>query len=191
MGRLAQALHPGRLQDRHRAARDRLDTLSGRLDRGLHLAVDRQRLRLATASGRLPAVADQSVARRRQVFDGVARGLTLTPIRRDLAQKQDALRKSTARLPILAQTTLRHERQRLTALDRLLDSFDHKRVLERGFVLVKAPEGEVLTRKAQAEGAPALDLHFADGVLTVGQAGPAPKKPRKKAPQQGSLFDEG
>lgn len=63
---------------------------------------------------------------------------------------------------------------RLTAFGRLLDSVSYQRVLERGFAVVRGPEGVIASAKDVAPGL-ALDLQFADGhARAVGGSGGGP-----------------
>jgi len=59
---------------------------------------------------------------------------------------------------------LRHDRatDRLAALARVLDSVSYRKVLERGFAVVRGPGGVIAAAKAVKPGL-ALDLEFADG----------------------------
>ncbi|MCB2111661.1 MAG: exodeoxyribonuclease VII large subunit, partial [Rhodobacteraceae bacterium] len=77
---------------------------------------------------------------------------------------------------------------RLAALDRTRMSLGYTETLRRGFAVVRA-EGAVVTTRADAENATALDIEFADGRLAATPGSAA--KPRKPAPGdsgQGSLF---
>jgi exodeoxyribonuclease VII large subunit len=85
-------------------------------------------------------------------------------------------------------TTVRVDRetQRVGSISRLLDSMHYQRVLERGFALVRAADGRVLTRRSAASAEPVLQVEFYDGTLMVraddAAAAPIPRaKPRKTA----------
>lgn len=194
LDKAAAGLHPGRLRDRLGRNSDRLETLSRRLDRGLHLAVQRQRVQLDGISNRMPGAVKRDVARQRNALTAIR--LSPAPISRSLNDGRNALAKASARLPLLAQSHLRDQRKRLTALDRIHASFDHAQVLDRGFALVRDDQGHLLTNKAAAEAAEGLELEFADGRLSLGAA-PRPaaaRKPRKPDQDPGTtqptLFDE-
>lgn len=73
--------------------------------------------------------------------------------------------------------------------------------LRRGYAVVRGGDGDVVTTKiAAGKAGGALEIEFADGVLTVGGGGAAPsgsgtppkakpaRKPKPPAPEQGSLF---
>lgn len=83
-----------------------------------------------------------------------------------------------------------HARGKVDALDRLRRSLDPKAPLQRGYVLVTAPDGQVMRTREDAAARPALRLEFADGTLDVVTDGapPAPRpapKPRPAAHPHG------
>jgi exodeoxyribonuclease VII large subunit len=90
--------------------------------------------------------------------------------------------------------------ERLAALGRALDqlgrhleSLSHERVLERGYVIVRARRDGRLVPRLSALGAEtALELQFADGRLDVLREGPAPagraRRGSTDATQQGKLL---
>lgn len=189
-------LHPGRLRDRLQSARDRLSGLGGRLDLGLRHVVARQQDRLNSTAQRLPGAAQKEARRHRQDLEKLAVRLTIRPVLQNMTRQQDRLRGTASRLPVVARSVLRDQRQRLSALDRVHQSFDHSRVLDRGFVLVRDTAGVLITHKAQAEKAGALELEFSDGKLPLGAgpSGPKARPSRKgkstKPAQQASLFGD-
>jgi exodeoxyribonuclease VII large subunit len=96
-------------------------------------------------------------------------------------------------------TRIAEARKHLDGLARLLDSISYRKVLERGFALVKGEDGKVRRRAADLKAGEALILTFADGEAQVGgtaqAAGATPQtisvaKPRaRKSPtDQGDLF---
>lgn len=56
--------------------------------------------------------------------------------------------------------------QRLVLLESVLAQLDFKKVLARGFALVRKPDGKLVTRVANAKGQE-LDVEFADGIVRV------------------------
>ena len=82
---------------------------------------------------------------------------------------------------------------RLDALDRLRKTLGYKATLSRGYAVVRDGDA-VVTTQAAAKKAKALEIEFADGRVTVSEAGNAGKKtsPKRKpdpdTPDQGSLF---
>lgn len=89
-----------------------------------------------------------------------------------------------------------HARQKLEVLARVLDSTDHRKILQRGFALVHGPKG-VITRGAAVSPGLAMNLQFDDGQVPVtadatdrSTARRAPKRrtPAKSKNPQGSLL---
>jgi exodeoxyribonuclease VII large subunit len=85
--------------------------------------------------------------------------------------------------PVLLTRPLADRRQRLTALNRLLQQLDPKAPLARGYALVHAPGHPVVASRAVAAAQARLTLEFADGTLEVGPTGaPRPSSRPKPAP---------
>ncbi len=110
---------------------------------------------------------------------------------------RDRLREAERDLARLPAATL-HQRvaRRLHELERgldgptqLLESLSHRRVLERGYALVHAASGGLVTRAEAARLEPRLEIEFADGRVPV-MPGEAPKPRRRLAspPDQGRLL---
>ncbi|MFN3470162.1 MAG: exodeoxyribonuclease VII large subunit [Novosphingobium sp.] len=76
---------------------------------------------------------------------------------------------------------IEHARGKVDALDRLRRSLDPRAPLQRGYVLVTAPDGQVMRTRAAAASHAALRLEFADGLLDVSTAGSAPARPAAKS----------
>ncbi|MEW9919011.1 exodeoxyribonuclease VII large subunit [Marimonas sp. MJW-29] len=160
------ALRPATLRQRIASDRRRLDTLSGRLEPALLRAVSDKRQRYETRAQRFrPAT-----------------------LQRDRAAKAEAFNKLTARLSEAGQRQTRRLRDRLEALDRLLDTLSYKSTLARGYAVVRG-DGAVVTNTKDAKKAATLEIEFADGRMTVGGAArPARKKGPDVPPEQGSLL---
>ncbi|WP_028031748.1 exodeoxyribonuclease VII large subunit [Gemmobacter nectariphilus] len=195
-------------------ARQRLDLWADRLPRALGLGVTRRRARLAelAATVRPTALARLTAEGRARLADRTVR-LDAAPGRR-LAEAQTRLTQTAARLaPALARTLADHQRltlqnrakladlaarldaapqariaalrERLDSRDRLRQTLGHMETLRRGYAVVRG-DGHVVTSKAAAETASALELEFHDGRLTLG--GKPARKSKDKPPEQGSLF---
>ena len=121
--------------------------------------------RLAPAIARLTRDAARDNARRRA----------------DLSALGDRLGKAArGRLDTLGQS--------LASLDRTRQTLGYRETLKRGYAVVRA-EGAVVTSKAAAEKASALEIEFADARLPVTPgATPRARKPKDGGPDQGSLF---
>ncbi len=191
-------------------ARQRLDWLGGRLPVALSRGVDRRRLRLSELSGSLrPSGLRQSVAgearrleglgarlgpalgrlvvRRREGFSAVAGRLRTDVLGADVVQKRREVDQLAERLDRVARLQLKDWREALEAQDRLRLTLGYEATLQRGYAVVRG-DGDVVTTKAAASKAAALEIQFADGRLSVGGK-PAKKAGGKdKPPEQGSLF---
>ncbi|MFT4150397.1 MAG: exodeoxyribonuclease VII large subunit [Paracoccaceae bacterium] len=198
-------------------AAQRLDMAAQRLGAGLGLAAARKRHRFEGVAARLsPAALMAAIHRRADRADALAARL-LPAAERRLERRQDALAAISGRLtPALGRLIGDAERQaarargelaaldlrlqaapsarlaslsqRLEALDRTRQTLGYAETLRRGFAVVRG-DGAVVTSRAEAERAQALEIEFRDGRLAVGQ-GPRPaRKPKGgEGPDQGSLF---
>ena len=165
----AALLRPRILADLTRRLQDRLAERGRSLDATLDRRAERTRDRLAALSARLDGGLARLIA---SAARDVARG------RADLAAL-DA-RREAAQASRLARLT-----DRLDALDRMRATLGPTETLKRGFAIVRG-DGHVVTGKAAAERATALEIEFHDGRLSL-----SPKPPRRKGggeEAQGSLF---
>ena len=157
--------------------------------------------RLAMLADRIPSL-DRLLQPQRQRLDDMAERIP-----RGFRWRLDRARAELGRVaaplrPALLHQRLTNERQRLSALDRVLRSLDPRGLLARGYALVMARDGRLLATAAAAREAGALRLAFNDGevaaIVSDGAAAPpaappaAPlKTPRRASPAtgQGGLFD--
>ncbi len=196
-------------------AKQRFDYWAEKLDGALVSRVQRDRLRMGEAAGALrPSVL---AARMRQERERVAaRTERLAPAlarnaahaRRDLSKQASRLDPARVaavqaralksyqdlarRLAVVADGAVARQRQRLEALDRMRETLGYRETLKRGYAVVRG-DGDVVTTAKAAKAASALEIEFADGVMTPGVGSAAPAKPRKAKPkpdkpEQGSLF---
>lgn len=155
----------------------RLDDLSERLRRGLRDRAGQGRERLAGTAARLgPRLLTQALEGRRD---------RLGRVRLD---------------PVLVERPIARGRDRLASLMRLVEQLHPDKPLERGYAMVRDPEGTVVTSSAQAGASTSLTLKFKDGELAVGVGEAAPpasppkakpkaaNKPPKPNPAQDDLF---
>ncbi|WGV16255.1 exodeoxyribonuclease VII large subunit [Fuscovulum ytuae] len=140
-----------------------------RLDAMAERRRERLEARLAALAGRLaPSLARIVGDAERKVRDG-----------------RDKLAALAERLDAAPEARLAEARQRMEALDRMRATLGYAETLKRGFAVVRG-DGAVVTSKAAAERAAAIEIEFADGRVAVGGR-PRPKKPGE-GPEQGSLF---
>ncbi|RRH73925.1 exodeoxyribonuclease VII large subunit [Falsigemmobacter faecalis] len=199
-------------------ARQRFDLWADRLPQALSLGVARRRSRLAELAAsvrpmalvRLTATARERLAERDHRLSGAltrrsgeAR-LRLSTLSERLAPALERLLADEARRTVEAQSRLTALSARLEAAplrqiarlteqlearDRLRQTLGHRETLLRGYAVVRGEDGHVVTSRAAAEKAGALDLEFADGHISAGAKAAAPKRsPKSPPPDQGSLF---
>jgi exodeoxyribonuclease VII large subunit len=195
-------------------AAQRLDLWGGRLGAGLGMAAARKRQVYEARAGLVrPELLLGLVAHRRRDLGERARGLEIAlerPMERVKARVQvlgERLQPALARVIAGAERTTREGRdklvplaarleaaplarferlsQRLEALDRTRVTLGYAETLRRGYAVVRG-DGAVVTTKAGAEKAAALEIEFADGRLALG--GKARARKTDGGPEQGSLF---
>ncbi|KZD11028.1 exodeoxyribonuclease VII large subunit [Oceanibaculum pacificum] len=109
----------------------------------------------------------------------------------ELRDVGERLRRASLDLHNCTGRRVQNAADRLAAQGRLLESFSFKKVLERGFVLVRDADDRPVMAAAATESGQAVSLEFKDGKITaVVGATAAPKRAAVKAlkPTQGSLL---
>jgi len=189
--------------------------LQRRLQRSALLHVERRRENFRHLIRALPR-ADQLFAAPRQRFDQAAERLA-NALRHNLevhsrtflqtaallrpaglvgrlVQGGERVRGVTLRLDRSQRSRLSEAAGRLAGLTRVLDSVSYRRVLTRGFALVRGADGVLKRQAAAVSAGEALTLTFADGSVAASadgaQSRPAPKKnlPKSGPGNQGDLF---
>ncbi|MGF1593150.1 MAG: exodeoxyribonuclease VII large subunit [Kiloniellaceae bacterium] len=89
-------------------------------------------------------------------------GAGLPHPRRLLAVKSEQFAGPAARLDLLRPRLLGERRQEVDGLNRVLESVSYKKVLQRGYAVVRGPEGAITAPEAVTPGL-ALELEFAAG----------------------------
>ncbi|TAN75874.1 MAG: exodeoxyribonuclease VII large subunit, partial [Magnetospirillum sp.] len=161
----------------------RLDERAERLDRSLPALVERRRIELDRLTTRL----DHAVKTMRAAEQaGQERGRL---------QLDQAGRRLAAAMPRLLGDRANH----LDGSGKLLESFSYRKVLERGYAVIRDERGHPVISAAAAKPGSGLTVEFGDGTIqavvrsgAVAPAGGAPVKPRKPPPppdgRQGSLL---
>jgi exodeoxyribonuclease VII large subunit len=193
---------------------ERVEVLEGRLKGGLVRGLERRRTELRAAAARLPRpetllqipqqrfdraaerLAAGLVANTRAAqskLDRVAARLRPEALAHDIARRRDLLARAAARLKPAMARLLDARRQELAAASRMLESLSHKRVLERGFVMVHREDGALVRAAKELSPGDEVELTFADdtqkAVIDPPRAEPAkPKGKPKPGGDQGSLF---
>ncbi|MEM9422186.1 MAG: exodeoxyribonuclease VII large subunit [Pseudomonadota bacterium] len=181
----------GRPQRLMEAADQRLDRAAGRLGAALGRLVDGASVRLGTVRGALtPTRARQRVQIAGQQLDNIADRLTQAPQRLAL-RAADRLAAHKLPLAVLRQR-FGQQSDLLATRGRLLDSYSHKSVLERGFAMVLDEKGGLVRRASDTGHDMAAQLQFADGTRHIRFVQGAKSRPATKpAPQRGSSPKKG
>ncbi|GAB4232055.1 MAG: exodeoxyribonuclease VII large subunit [Kiloniellaceae bacterium] len=100
-----------------------------------------------------------------------------------LAVKAEQLAGPAARLDYLRPRLLTERRQEVDGLNRVLESVSYKKVLQRGYAVVRGPEGAI-TKPDEVTAGLALELEFASGraAATGGSDQPVSSAPPVPAP---------
>jgi exodeoxyribonuclease VII large subunit len=163
-----------RLEQLFAGPRQRLDVAAEKLGPGLFRNLQTHRIRLSKTEAALRT------------------GL----LRQRLARLRERLKNLDERSLRCGRAHIREGRARFDAVSRLLDGVSYKKVLERGFALVKGADGKVRRRAAALQPGEALTLTFADGEARAfadgeteaAAAGMAKPRSKKTPTDQGSLF---
>jgi len=167
----------------------RLDNVSGRLERALSTRTDRQRARLAEQAARL-VHPRQRLAERGRVLGLIAGRLDARLVTRRIDDGSQRLSERTERLYRSATDRLRRVGDRFERASSLLESYSYRRVLDRGFAVVRAENGEAITRAVGLKTNHAIRLELADGqrsAVVTDQGRPAKRKTTPNG-KQGSLL---
>jgi exodeoxyribonuclease VII large subunit len=114
-----------------------------------------------------------------------------TALARQVARKRERLPGLADRLDQAFAVQLDRRCERIGAVAQLLETLSYRSVLERGFALVRGPEGAPIRRAAGVSPGADLTIEFADGAVRAAAAGgvkPVKRKGPDAAPQA-TLFD--
>ncbi|MEM1146446.1 MAG: exodeoxyribonuclease VII large subunit [Pseudomonadota bacterium] len=184
------------LVDRRRA---RLDALSAGLISPKQI-VREKRASLDTASARLTAGLAQAAAKKRIAFTRTASRLRPEPLVADARRARGLLIDTARRARPALDRILRTQERAFSAQGKLLETLSYQATLQRGYAIVRDPDGKVIRSATAAAKAASVDLTLVDGHVTLVPTG-TPRaaeqalKPKRKAPtgkaggsDQGSLF---
>jgi exodeoxyribonuclease VII large subunit len=152
------------------------------------------RQRFDYASEKLASALRRNLQEHRRAFAETSALLRPRPITRHITVCGERTQVLGGRLARSFQARLNEDRKRLESLSRVLESISYKGVLERGFALVKGPDGAIRRRADAVKSGERLVLTFADGTreATAGGApsalAPAKKTATKPSGGQGSLL---
>lgn len=197
------------------SARQRLDLRGTRLEPALRMLLTTRRQRLAARPIPIASLRQFTAAKRHGLDRAAARldtaGLRRIERRRDrLTAMQERLDASLARVIGITQRAAQDQGRRLTGLgarlevaqirivssrraaltllDRTRQTLGYAQTLQRGFAVVRGPDG-LLTSADQARRVAQVEIQFADGTVAARPEGSSKKAPPKAPPpQQGTLF---
>ncbi|HVY90332.1 MAG TPA: exodeoxyribonuclease VII large subunit [Hyphomonadaceae bacterium] len=158
-----------------------LRSAAGRLPR-LDSLLQTPRQRLDLAAQRFGGSLSRMVSRKRQRFDKAGGGLRPSALRREIGAKRSEAQRMVSRLAPAMGRKMKTLREELRAQTRVLDSVSYERVLARGFALVTGPDGNLIRSVSAVGEGDRLSLRFADGSVVAQAEGgaPAPEKPAAK-----------
>lgn len=199
-----------RLQDLVALPRQRLDIAGSKLRMALVANLREARHRIDRASSRMPRLGDvlreparrlttlhdllrrelrDIVGQRRTRFAGVAVRLRMDRLVRSTSGGRDRLDTAARRMDRAFGQTIERARERVARADRLRETLGYRATLQRGFVLVRDQEGDVVRSAGKLAVGGVYDLEFADGHAEVMRTGDKPGKARSRPVKQGDLFD--
>ena len=197
--RLSQALIEGTLKQRARLDRQTARLTPRLITVGLQ---EKQRTLLVQGSALIRAFSD---GRRRQDEKLASLGARVTPraVERLVGEGTRNLAQLDQRLQRAVKQSVAKRQDQIAQRAKLLDAFNYRRVLDRGFAVVRARDGDPLRSVEALDAAGAVTIEMRDGTrdAVVGADGSAaasrtPKQPKSKRvidarpkPRQESLFD--
>ena len=150
-----------------------------------------QRQRLDVTGDKLSHALSRNLQLHRVALEKVGARLRDRMLRDRMAVGRERLAGLAARAERAERARLVQARRRLDAVARELELISYRKVLERGFALVRGEDGAVRRRADTVKSGETLTLTFADGEVraTAGEGAPKPKTGKKTSPKyQGSLF---
>ncbi|TNB95927.1 exodeoxyribonuclease VII large subunit, partial [Paracoccus marcusii] len=148
---------------------------------GKRAGLDRALMRLEGARARrLERPRDRLAQLRQRLDNSLVRVLADT--RRVTAQQGARLADLDRRL-VAAMARIRRQRQdALVRLDRMRLSLGHEQTLRRGFVILRDPEGGVITTPEVAARTPRMEVQFAGDRRVAVRPDATPEKPKRRKP---------
>jgi exodeoxyribonuclease VII large subunit len=147
-------------------AQQRFENVAARMQTALGNLLQSRAQQLNAASGKLnPALMLQGITRHEADMQAYAQ-----------------------RMQRLWQRHLQDKAKQVEQASRLLDTMDFRKVLSRGYALVRDEAGRVVKDAALIATGQVYQVQFAEGEADMQRTEPAARKPAKKEPAQGQLF---
>jgi exodeoxyribonuclease VII large subunit len=158
---------------RHRVERESVESMHRRLRvaRGVRALLEAAGLALSQRTRGIPRAAAALLARRAAELDRAARQ-TAQGARRDLAAARRRIAESVAALPARSHRMLDLEAERAAVRRRRLRLVDPRRVVERGYAIVRDDGGRVVTGTDMAPAGVRLRAELRHGRLRLRSEGP-------------------
>ena len=162
------------------------------------------RRRFDEAAGRLPRALSQNTQRSRARFERSALRLSPRSLTLRLENEQAKLKDRSARLDRAFKLQMQRLRAQLSGVIRVFENLSYKRVLDRGFAIIKNADGLMVNSLAGIDDGAMISVQMRNDEITkariervpgeVPLKTPPPAKPKKRAKSkkpdvdQGSLF---
>jgi exodeoxyribonuclease VII large subunit len=190
--RLAQALTRGTLTQR-----GRLDRVAGRLTpRLITQGIAERRQGVRVQGDKLNRALDQRRQRQKDRLTNLGSRVSPRAVERLVGEGQKTLARLDAAMLRAMRQQLSVKVDKVAQRAKLLDAFNYRRVLDRGFAVIRDAAGTPLRQVAALDAAGAVQIELADGTrdAVVGGAPSKPAKPKRvtdarPAPKQENLFD--
>ncbi|MEK6746408.1 MAG: exodeoxyribonuclease VII large subunit [Pseudomonadota bacterium] len=164
----------GQLSLRHDGALSRLLTQRGEQLQGLARGLPRPVQLLQTATQRLDDWQERLIAalpalltRKEQQLAMLATHLRPQALKNEINKTGEKLLELQARINTASLRIIDARREKLTNLVSLMESVNYKKILARGFALVKGKNDKLVTTAKEAKTNESLTVIFADGELVV------------------------
>ncbi len=145
------------------------DKISG-YARGLitpNTIIDAAMIRVDDWSERLAASLPVSIAMRNQQLAILSAKLQSRNLMQNIDYGQEKLKDADERIKRTIIRNMGDMEQKLANVWQLLETLSPSRILERGFVLVRNQDGNIITRTLDVRAGEVLELQFFDGIKTV------------------------
>lgn len=181
--RLGQALSQGTLKQRAR-----LDNAKVRLTpRTITVGFREREKALQVQGDKLARALDQRMQRRRDKLGSVGTRVSPRAVERLVREGERGVRQIDARLQRTMTQQIDARKASIAQRAKLLDAFNYRRVLDRGFAVIRDTSGVPLRTVSALDVAGAVQIELADGKRDAVVGGGSPEVPKPKAKVQANL----